>query len=302
MLFGSLVLLGVGIACGSSGTAPGPTAGGGAPGSGAAAPTAAAFGPNPEKGKYVATVSLCIWCHTPRTASGQLDTTKLLAGGTKFGVAGIGTVYAANLTPDQGTGLGKWTAVQMKQSILGFRPDTDRVAPPMPFAQYAKLSGQDLDNIVAYLQSVPAMNSAVPKAELKVERKDLPRPPRRSGPQDTPTDATVRGRYVVEAVAACGSCHTPKRETGEEDPAKFLAGSTTPFAANITSDKETGIGSWSKVELAKLIREGVTKGGKTLSPAVHPTEAYTTLTETDLQQAVDYLLTVPAVANQIPRP
>ncbi|MBI4495655.1 MAG: cytochrome C [Deltaproteobacteria bacterium] len=245
---------------------------------------------------------MCVWCHTPRTASGQLDTAKLLAGGTKLEVAGIGTVYASNLTPDKETGLGNWTAVEIKQAILGFRPDKDRVAPPMPFAQHAKLSGEDLDHIVAYLQSVPTLKNAVPKAELKMERKDLPRPPRRSGPQDTPTDAAIRGRYVVEAVAACGSCHTPKRETGEEDPTKFLAGSPVPYAPNITPDKETGTGNWSKAELLKLIKEGATKVSRTLPPAVHPTEAYATMSESDLQQAVDYLVTVPPIVNPVPKP
>src|SRR5262249_52904242 len=71
-----------------------------------------------------------------------------------------------------------------------------------------------------------------------------------------------RGRYLVEVLAACGNCHTPKGPQGDL-PGKHLAGGFrldedfgTWVTPNITSDPETGIGKWTDDEIIRAIREG----------------------------------------------
>jgi mono/diheme cytochrome c family protein len=46
-------------------------------------------------------------------------------------------------------------------------------------------------------------------------------------PQDS--DSAARGKYLVEEVAKCQECHTPKTETGELDTSKWLKGTTLDF-------------------------------------------------------------------------
>lgn len=69
------------------------------------------------KGRYLASV-ICAECHTVRAAGDPftLDATMLFAGGEKFELP-FGTVYSSNLTSDEETGLGSWTAAEIKRAI-----------------------------------------------------------------------------------------------------------------------------------------------------------------------------------------
>jgi mono/diheme cytochrome c family protein len=113
-----------------------------------------------------------------------------------------------------------------------------------------------------------------------------------------------RGRYLVEHVAACGNCHTPKGPNGEM-PGMHLAGGNVvednpdfrAIAANITPDRATGIGGWTDAQLIRAIREGIRPDGSLIGPPM-PFEFYRGLADEDLVAIVAYLRTVPAVANR----
>ncbi|HJZ72872.1 MAG TPA: cytochrome c [Vicinamibacterales bacterium] len=45
----------------------------------------------------------------------------------------------------------------------------------------------------------------------------------------TEADAVARGRYLVEGVAMCGSCHTPRDQQGSADTGRLLLGGPVPF-------------------------------------------------------------------------
>jgi cytochrome c553 len=111
-----------------------------------------------------------------------------------------------------------------------------------------------------------------------------------------------RGRYLVEAVAACGNCHTPR---GAEGPRmdRYLAGGEhirhKDFAAvssNITPDPETGIGRWTDAQLFKAIREGKRPDGSLIGPAM-PSQFYRALANDDVAAIIAYLRAVPPVYN-----
>jgi mono/diheme cytochrome c family protein len=76
-----------------------------------------------------------------------------------------GTSYTANLTPDQETGLGKWTFEQFRDTIrTGRHMGRGRtILPPMPWRYYANLTDEDLRAVFAYLRSVPAVSNRVPE-------------------------------------------------------------------------------------------------------------------------------------------
>lgn len=118
-------------------------------------------------------------------------------------------------------------------------------------------------------------------------------------------DRLARGRYLVESIAGCGNCHTPKGPNGDL-PGMALAGGQVfdeqPFravASNITPDPETGIGRWTDAQIARAIREGVRPDGRIIGPPM-PFELYRGISDDDLAAMVAYLRSVPAVRNAVP--
>lgn len=115
----------------------------------------------------------------------------------------------------------------------------------------------------------------------------------------------ARGEYLVTGIMGCGNCHTPQGPEGP-DPAMTLAGGTvieepglfTAHVPNITQDAETGIGSWSDVEIARAIREGIRPDGSLIGPPM-PVPLYRGLSDEDLAAIVAYLRTVPPVRNAV---
>jgi len=112
-----------------------------------------------------------------------------------------------------------------------------------------------------------------------------------------------RGRYLVETVAGCGNCHTPKGPNGPLPGKKFAGGDVikhedfTAVVPNITSDRETGIGNWTDDQILTALREGRRPDGSLIGPAM-PFQSYRNLADEDVKAIIAYLRTVPAVYNQ----
>lgn len=111
-----------------------------------------------------------------------------------------------------------------------------------------------------------------------------------------------RGRYLVESIAGCGNCHTAQGPNGPL-PGKALAGGLPfadlgAFAANITPDRDTGIGTWTDAQIALAIREGRRPDGSLIGPPM-PFELYRSISDNDLAAIVAYLRSVPAVKNVV---
>jgi hypothetical protein len=147
-----------------------------------------------ERGQYLVTITGCGDCHTPMKMGPngpEPDRAQLLAGhpsglamppapvaqgpwlwsgaATNTAFAGPwGVSYAANLTPDQETGLGIWTedlfikAMRSGKHWGQARP----ILPPMPWQNIAAMTDDDLKAMFAYLRSIPADNNPVPNAVL----------------------------------------------------------------------------------------------------------------------------------------
>jgi mono/diheme cytochrome c family protein len=105
----------------------------------------------------------------------------------------------------------------------------------------------------------------------------------------------ARGKYIYGATGGCG-CHT---EPGKNKPAgaggrKIDAPFGTVYATNITSDKETGIGSWTDEQIITATRLGRRPNGERILP-VHPFMAFNGMAEGDLKALVAYVRTLQAV-------
>jgi len=107
-----------------------------------------------------------------------------------------------------------------------------------------------------------------------------------------------RGERVFRATGGC-SCHT--NYPGEAEAAPLLAGGRpleTPFgvyySTNITSDVETGLGSWSDTDFIRAMREGLSPDGEHYFP-VFPYTSFSGLRDRDLVDLKRYLDSLPAI-------
>ena len=123
-----------------------------------------------------------------------------------------------------------------------------------------------------------------------------------------------RGRYLVTTILACGNCHTPKDAEGRAIACKELAGGGIGFdippyagvAANISPDRETGIGAWSDAEIKRAITHGErpARGPLAGKPLAAPMAVnfLKALLPGDLDAVVAYLRSLPPVRNALPAP
>ncbi len=116
-----------------------------------------------------------------------------------------------------------------------------------------------------------------------------------------------RGEYLVNSIAACGNCHTPRDPGGAPIADQALAGypdfySAPPYdlhAPNITPDSKTGIGDWTDEQIIRAIREGVRPDGRVLGPPM-PFNLYRDISDSDVRAIVAYLRSIPAVEHTVP--
>lgn len=279
-------------------------------------------------GKYIATIAGCTSCHTPYTADFQkppqdltieqiqmlafngkdaLDQDKLLSGNQPFDLGPAGIVYSRNLTPDEETGLGKWTDDQIRTAVkTGALPNGSVLFPLMPYHVFNGMADADLDAVIAYLRSVKAVKSLT--QEETVSLAGLQSIPNRTGiiaPDSS--DKAARGAYLVNNVVTCTDCHTPvDPATGAPQMDKYLAGGQPyegpwgiVYGGNITPDKETGIGNWTEEEIKAALLSGVRNDGRRL--ILMPWYAYSSLTPEDADAIAYYLKNeLPAVHNEVP--
>ncbi|MBG0802634.1 cytochrome c [Methylocystis sp. H4A] len=103
-----------------------------------------------------------------------------------------------------------------------------------------------------------------------------------------------RGRYLVDALAACDNCHTPRGAAGYDLSNRFSGGAQTfsdkfyvVRGPNISPDKDTGVGAWTDEELRAAIVDGIGRNGR-LAP-VMPSDSYKPLTPSDLDAIIAFL-------------
>lgn len=119
---------------------------------------------DPERGKYLVTLGGCNDCHTPGYFLGKPDFEHALSGSeVGFEIPDLGVFHGRNLTPDEETGIGKWSEDDIVKAIrTGVRPDGRELAPIMPWRSLAALTDEDAYSIAAYLKSLPAVKNKVP--------------------------------------------------------------------------------------------------------------------------------------------
>lgn len=261
-----------------------------------------AMGETPvERGSYLVNGLLtCGNCHTPRGPGGVWDMSKQLSGGPQTWDEMTFKVKGANITPDAETGIGQWSDADIRRALrTGIRPNGTQMAPIMPYGFYMVFTTADIDAVVAYLRSVPAVRNAVApplyKAAMNV---DIPPAANKAMSEADMADPAKRGFYLA-TIGHCMECHTPIVNDRHDLIAQLGKGGQ-PFSGpwgvtvsrNITSHKSAGLGAWSDAEIKAAITQGVRKDGSKLKPPMQ-FPLYAKMTDEDLGAIVAYLRTVP---------
>lgn len=117
-----------------------------------------------------------------------------------------------------------------------------------------------------------------------------------------------RGEYLSH-VMVCSECHTPGvlsggergPELGGSEVGYGIPGLGVYYGANLTSDKETGLGNWSEDEIVTALRTGERPDGRILSP-VMPWRAFAKMNDDDAYALAAYIKSLPAFSNKVPGP
>jgi mono/diheme cytochrome c family protein len=224
-----------------------------------------------------------------------------------------GTLVAPNITPDRETGIGNWTDGEKIRAIReGVDRDGRALIPAMPYPHFRNMSDEDVQSVVAYLDTLSPVRNPLPQTHLTFPIalliKGVPQPVG-SVPPPGRSDKLKYGQYLV-TLADCVGCHTPRQKFGQPIPGMELAGGQvsatslgTVVSANITPDLETGIGKWSEEYFLKKFydyKEYAAGGApKTEAFTVMPWLAFSQLPPEDLGAIYAFLRTKKPVHHPV---
>jgi len=261
------------------------------------------------RGKYLTEAADCQACHT--TTGG-----KPFAGGRAFNT-GFGYLYSPNITADRETGIGAWTDADFIRAVhKGIGRDGSRLYPAFPYESYTALTDEDVKAIKAYLFSLPPVHARPPQNQMMFPANQrwlmafwslAYNPDKRFEPHTDRSAEWNRGAYMVEALAHCGDCHTPRNPGQALDNRRKFGGAILDGwrAYNITQDRNSGIGAWTDRQIADYLKTGHTVGrGSAGGPMAEAVDvSLSKLAPSDIRAMVAYLRTIPPIATaDLPAP
>ena len=252
---------------------------------------------NANAGEAVFWAAGCASCHM-----GAAQDPLVLAGGMAFETQ-FGTFHAPNISTDATHGIGAWHVDDFARAIQqGVSPSGAHYYPALPYSAYAKMTPQDVVDLKAYMDSLPA--DATPNMPHDV---GFPFNIRRAlglwkvmfaddsyhVQGDLPADVQ-RGRYIVEALAHCAECHTPRNALGGLDRSKWMEGAKS-------ADGKTNIPpitpkklDWSAADIVQYLTTGFTPEYDSVGGSmVHVVENMSKLPDEDRAAVAAYLLALP---------
>ncbi len=253
------------------------------------------------RGGDLFTVAGCASCHVaPDAEEGEGD--PVLAGGQAFETQ-FGTFHAPNISSGP-AGIGEWSDAELVSAMArGVAAGGAHLYPALPYTSYENADLQDLVDIAAHLRTLPGSDAASRPNELSFPyniRRGLGAWKRiyagRGWVLQDPADPGIaRGRYLVEALAHCGQCHTPRTALGGMDRDRWLQGAENPDGDGRIPGIAPGQLDWSDGDIAAYLTTGLTPdydsaGGNMVSVI----ENLSTLPDADIEAIVAYLRAIPA--------
>jgi len=225
-----------------------------------------------DRGEYLSRAGDCVACHTA-PGGGEF------AGGRAMPTP-FGNLYVPNITPDDETGIGRWTPDDFYRMLhTGISRDGTLLYPAMPFASYTKVTQSDSDAIYAYLMSVPPVRQKNRPHELRfpfnnrnlmVGWRTLYFKEGEYVPDNGKSEQWNRGAYLVQGLGHCAMCHTAINALGGSSESKAFEGGMIPnqnwYAPSLTSNREAGLGDWTLQEIGDLLQAGASHRGAVYGP------------------------------------
>ncbi len=253
-----------------------------------------------ERGALLARAGNCMGCHTER--GGQP-----YAGGRAIATP-FGDIHASNITPDDATGIGQWSADDFWRALHnGKSKDGHFLYPAFPYTSYTKVTREDADALYAYLRTLAPVRQpnrehrlAFPynqRIVLAFWRALYFRPGEYQ--PETRRDATWnRGAYLVQGLGHCAACHTPRDALGGSIARRDLAGGVIPalnWHAPALNGGPGSLADWSIDEIAGLLGAGVSARGAAFGPMAEVVgSSLQQLPAEDLRAMAVYLKSLPA--------
>jgi mono/diheme cytochrome c family protein len=212
-----------------------------------------------KRGRELAAIGNCNDCHTVRGG-------KNFAGGLAVPTP-FGTVFSSNITPDAETGIGRWSEDAFRRAMRsGVDREGGHLYPTFPYDHFTNVSYEDDRALYAYLMTREPVHATAPGNQLSFPfnqraliagwkllylHRDTYQPdPTRSAEWN-------RGAYLVEGLAHCGACHTPRNALGaERASASFAGGDVDNWQAYALNTQSPSPVPWDKEALYAYLRNG----------------------------------------------
>jgi mono/diheme cytochrome c family protein len=212
-----------------------------------------------KRGRDLAAIGNCNDCHTMR---GGRD----FAGGLPVPTP-FGTIYSSNITPDAETGIGRWSEAAFRRAMQsGVNRDGQHLYPTFPYDHFTHVSDDDDRALYAYLMTRQPVRAAARENALAFpfnQRiavagwKLLFLRQASYQPDRTQSAEWNRGAYLVEGLAHCGACHTPRNALGAENTqASFAGGDVDNWHAYAINRQSSAPVPWNAEALFQYLRQG----------------------------------------------
>src|ERR1700726_1108047 len=211
------------------------------------------------RGRDLAALGNCNDCHTMQRG-------KAFAGGLPVPTP-FGTIYSSNITPDPDTGIGRWSEAAFRRAMRsGVDRNGQHLYPTFPYDHFTNVNDEDDQALYAYLMTREPVRAPAPDNQLP-----FPLDQRfviagwkllflRRGtyqPDRTRSAEWNRGAYLVDGLAHCGACHTPRNALGAERPdARFAGGEADNWDAYAINAQSPAPIPWDADALFAYLRDG----------------------------------------------
>ncbi len=249
-----------------------------------------------DAGRAVYLAAGCASCHK---APG-LDADPLVLSGGRAFESDFGTFHAPNISTDPVHGIGNWDFPQFANAVMrGISPDGAHYYPAFPYTAYGKADLQDIADLYAYMQTLPA--DAAPSVAHDI---GFPFSIRRglglwkamfvSDDWVITSDLTeqeTRGRYLVEGLAHCAECHTPRNALGALEVTSWMQGAPNPSGRGRIPPIAGPDFDWTAFDVSAYLETGFTPQfdvvGGSMADVVQNTRE---LNKSDLDAIAAYIL------------
>ncbi|HXE48349.1 MAG TPA: cytochrome c [Ramlibacter sp.] len=213
-----------------------------------------------RRGELLAVLGDCAGCHTTRDGAPY-------AGGVPIATP-FGTIHGTNITPEPEAGIGAWSEAAFRRALReGVSRDGHLLYPAFPYDHFTHLTDADIGALYAFVMTRDPVSSQPPANRLPfpmqfrsliafwnmlyLHEGPLPQ-------QESRSAEFNRGAYLVESLAHCASCHSPRNALGAERQDAYLAGGDAEgWHATALNDRSPSPVPWTAQALAEYLRTGL---------------------------------------------